>query len=642
MKAWINRLKIVFLALICVLGIAGCSAGSSVATKLTVNADLSGVRVMDVAIDGSVFAENFHGDINALNAVVESSCPKELTWTYDNSDGTDRYHVELAFTSPEDYKKKVESIMGGEVDLEVSAPETVWANGFRVYESFSSTDLLGWLKEVLVEQELVNQSDASYIFENGTTEVVFAGETYSANSSIQVNQLRYLSLDRVDVLTNVKDQNSFDRSVVIYIPKESMTVKKAEIEAFLNGNVPEGAVSSWDTYDNGTKMTISRENMDLNGLNSFDQKVLASDQNMIEVAQRANEEGVFSFANSWSEQLDLSSYAGDESGKVRFGYYVKTENGVALESDPEAGMSFRPQEDDTYPSYQIAKSEKIAETAIQFQMVKSYLIQNTNVTTEAKSKDNFVRTTEFVVAEVPKAEEQTAIIDRITAKAVDLAEITSVSDETGFSVTVTQKGGSEAIRDSSAAVYGRAGSIGKAEEKGLMAFSHRIGFHEQFDYSQFLNGAVTEDHMITYTAKMGLFESISKKSLPQDELDSPVVKGGTVTYELAGSAANIQFAGSRINLIGVILWVVILAAAVFLALKLVKTGVFVMVKEDLAGLQEQRRQKAAAADVSGGVSEQMQAQMEAAAAVTHFCPECGQPYEEGTAFCENCGTKLTE
>lgn len=110
MREWIRKQMIAAVAVLCFLGLAGCSAGSTVNTELKVNKDLSGVRVMDVAIDGAVFSENFNGDINALNAVVEQKCPGELAWSYDNSDGTDRYHVELVILV-------ILSLLGGAVGM---------------------------------------------------------------------------------------------------------------------------------------------------------------------------------------------------------------------------------------------------------------------------------------------------------------------------------------------------------------------------------------------------------------------------------------------------------------------------------------------------------------------------------------------
>lgn len=654
MKLPMKQIKIALLAVLTMLGIAGCSAGSRIETNLTVNKDLSGVRVMEVAIDSSVFSENFHGDIAALNVVVEQKCPKELKWTYDNSDGTDCYHVELVFSSPEDYKRKVEAITGEEKTVELSAPETIWANGFRVYEGFSSSDLLGWLKEALVEAELVDSSDSSYIFEDGACKLTFNGTAYDAGSSIQVNELQYLPLEKIDLLTNMKDLNSFDRSIIFYIPRESMNVKRAEIEAFLNGNVPEGAVSSWDVYENGTKMTISKENMDVAALNVFDQKVLASDKNVVETAPKAGTEeamSLFSFANSCTEVINLSSYAGDESGRVKMGYYVKTEDGMELKRDPGTDVTFHVRENETYAGYGRVLSDKFAETTLSFLLEKNYMIQRAGVTTEAKPNDFYQRSITIELAQLQSEVDRAEILSRFQAKAGDYAEVIAQDADGGYALTIVQKGTGEELSEGSEAIFGSGIVIGKAKEKGLMSVDRRFGFYERFRYDDFIRNT-TDDYAMTYTVKMGLLDRIRTKGISQDEWNAPEIKGNMAIYTIADSGVNVMISGSSLNLVGLLLWILIIGSAGFLIWNLKKTGVFAMAKNDLGDKRAQmmwKKQQSAAGESTPtvGASQNMQeaAMQEAAVAVAPgeeacYCPECGQPCTVGALFCENCGTKL--
>lgn len=675
MKTWRKKIKIAVLAIACVLGIAGCSAGSRIETELTINKDLSGVRTMHVAIDPTVFAENFHGDIDALNGVIKAKCPKELSWKHNNQEGIDRYEVTLEFKSPEDYKKKVESITGEEKRLELSAPNTIWANGFRIYENFSSSDLLEWMGAALVEAKLIEESSVSYLFEAGSSKVTWQDEVFETGSSIHVNQLQYLPLDRIDMLTNVKGLNSFDRKVAFFIPTTSMSAKKAEIEAFLNGNVPDGAASEWSVYEAGTVMTISGENMDLAGLNAFNKKVLASEKNQIEVTARGQEDNLFVFADAWGEQIDVSAYAGDESGRVSVQYFIKAENGMELEANPEAKSRFRMQENDSYRDYGLVRAEKISEVEMDFLMKKGYPVQHTQVVTKVKGTDRYERSTVLTLAEIPEADHQTGMLNALGAKGGELAEVTAAEAETGYQITISQNGSSEQIAESNEALFGKSGSLKKVSEQGLLDMKHRFVFSESFDYEGLIT-ATTEDYMLSYEGHLGILDRVTTKP-SEDNLDAFQVKGKTVSYETPGQSVKIHLAGNRINLIAMFIWMVILGVAGFLGWNLKRTGVFAMAAEDIQTWKEQmavKRQEAVATRAAAGQKpETMQgdaqaAMQEAAAAMqpemmhedvqaampemaamqpeiaaetqpARFCSECGHRLDEGAVFCEECGTR---
>lgn len=675
MKNIFRKITMLVLAVLCVLGLSACSAGSTIDTELTINADLSGKRVMEVAVNGEAFQESFHGDINTLNQVVERSCPKELTWQYQNRDGVDTYHVELSFSSPEDYKKKVESLLGEETTLELSAPTTVWANGFRIKEGFTSADLLDWMGSILVDGQLVDSSNRSEIFSDGTSKVIFGGKSYDSYAAISVNELEYLPLDRIDVLTAFPDAGQYDRSVIFYIPKASMAVKKNEIEAFLNGNVPDGAVSEWGEYEGGTTMKITQENMNLDTLNVYSKTVLASEKNEIITAEAETEPSVFSFDTGLRETLELSSYAGDESGRVQLGYYMSAGDSIDIKNFPDETL--RLTEDDAYEGYGIALSKKTASETIGFVIEKSYPLLETNVTTTVKGTDKYERTSEFVLAETPQEAEQETILARVTALADGLAEVESSAEEGGYALTVVQKGTEEEIQESGEAVFGSGGVIYYAEDKGLMKLKHQTAFAENFNFDSFVVNMAPE-YQLNYTVKTGFLNGIDKDDVDAPGLDDIDTGAGRVSCVSGEGNAAVSFAGSKWNLPGVVLWLVILAAAAVIIRGLAVTGALKELRE-LAAMAGKKKPMLTVKKPFADGGDAAQAQREAAAAAmppenagcspesepsreqgspdgsgqkngnpaapmggARFCPECGSPLEPGSAFCENCGHKLEE
>jgi len=253
------------LVMIFVTGLlTACNAGSTVETTLTINDDLSGTREMSVVIADSVFSEYFTGTIEELSTAIGEGCPADLTWAYDDSTGAKTYTFTLAFTSPEDYKTKVDAIIGGESDVTITMnkADSIWASGVVVSESFDSGELLEWLKTLVVEKGFVSSGNSSKIFQLGESNVIFAGEEYSSYyDDISIDEIEYLSIDSIDLLTDAKKYDSYDKKIVLTIPETSMEKKGTEITTWLEERVPAGADFEWGTIDTDTTFTVSKENM---------------------------------------------------------------------------------------------------------------------------------------------------------------------------------------------------------------------------------------------------------------------------------------------------------------------------------------------------------------------------------------------
>ena len=244
MKKFRRYVSLFVMALLSCLLLTGCSAGSTINTTLTINNDLSGTRVMEVAIDDSVFSESFTGTMQDLNAVIESNCPAELTYTYSEDTGIKTYRFELGFSSVEDYQSKVNTLLGEGYTVSVQKSDSIWATGVYVNEDFTSEMLLAWLETALVDGGYVSSSDQGNIFGMGTTDVVFGSETYSTYDCISIDEIEYQNIDSIDILMEAVDIDSYNPAVYFNIPSSSMTAKGAEIEEFFKTVTPANATGA--------------------------------------------------------------------------------------------------------------------------------------------------------------------------------------------------------------------------------------------------------------------------------------------------------------------------------------------------------------------------------------------------------------
>jgi hypothetical protein len=221
-----------------------------------------------------------------------------------------------------------------------------------------------------------------------------------------------------------------------------------------------------------------------------------------------------------------------------------------------------------------------------------------------------------------------------------------VKDDT-YKVTLSQKGNASEIMESNKTIFGTSGTLAVSEDKGFAALKHKTGYYEQFDYSGLLK-YVTDDFELDYTVKTGMLNGIDKAY----KKDYNTVKGGTYQTTFDKLRGSISFTGNKWNIAGILCWWIVLAGLVFSIVGILVTNALSMVSDKMKSVKKQKpvnTESAPAQPVQPVQPAQPVQPVQPAQPAQPvqpvqpeyiFCPECGKRYEKGTAFCENCGTKL--
>lgn len=231
-KKYILMILMLLLTLVFSVALSGCNAGSSINTTLTINDDLSGKRDMKIIINNDVFNEYFSGTITDLNNIITIYCPSSITYEYYESESSREYVFTLSFSSLLDYQSKVNNILGEESTIVIEVPESIWVNGIYVEESFESVDLLAWLSNALIENGYVSESNASMIFSDGSTEVIYNGQSNSSSSQIYVDQIEYINIDEINFFKDINNFDDYNLKVEFAIPSKYLDLKGEEIRAY--------------------------------------------------------------------------------------------------------------------------------------------------------------------------------------------------------------------------------------------------------------------------------------------------------------------------------------------------------------------------------------------------------------------------
>lgn len=654
-----RRLMLVCGTIMIILMMAGCSAGSTIDTTLEINKDLSGVRKMNITISNDVFQQYFTGSIEDLNVLIGEACPQEMSWSYSDNGGVKRYDMEIAFSSPEDYKTKVENILGGDsVELAIAAPDSVWASGISVKESFTDQQLLKWMEDVLVDNGFVSKDNAGMIFSNGTVEVVYGDSTYSAGSRISVDRVEYVSINSIDILTKVNELGDYSRIVVFRIPAASMAKKGDEIKAYMNAVVPGTAAGEWSEEEGVTIFTVTSDGLTREGLETFDNALFDSVECKVAEKDVSGAFSPFTFGRHLAEHIDFTSYICNGAVRVRYGVWQGDPYQVYNSPDGIV-QSYMGNEWTEYSGYNLYSEGYNYDYSQDFSLLirKVYMVDELSVETDRTFGGNWKRSFVFTLDRVPAEEEQAAILDTLNARAGIVeeesdadagsaekteetkarVEVSAKVSDDAYTIEITQKGSGQELDRSSAELFGSSSTTFYACDREFWKVKKQEAFEENIYFGDMLEN-VTEDFRIHYTAKLGLFAKMQYCSDSKAELS-----GSSLHAEITSNRVSITYAGSRIDVAAIFFWLFMAAGIVSLLVLLVRLGVFKK-KEKPAAEAPVKETVGEETPVSETSAKAAETQENAAAASTvptpKFCEKCGAPREEGAKFCEKCGTKF--
>lgn len=633
MKKLIRCVLLAALMLVFSALFTACTAtGSVINTTLNLNEDMSGSRVMDIAVTQSTFNEHFNGTYDDLDAAVTASCPEGITWSRDGSPDTGMtYHAQLDFSSLDDYREKVGKILGREPSIEIAAPDSVWSSGIRAVEDFSSEDLLSGVLDTLVDSGLISSDSRSYVFSSGQVVVNYNSNTYESGSShVDVEEISSIALNGINIMTTVHGDNTYDRTVEVDIPNASMAIRSEAIKEYMNGVVPDGAEIEWTEEENSQICRISGNGLSADGLKTFTDTVLDTETTTENQTEIGPTESAFLFAGGLEEKMDFSSYTGGVGDGVNIGYYMNCDEDLLLaDGTPESYTRYQTFSDEKPDYYRINYGNSLT-MKYNTLVVKPFIVKSIDSTTKIKGGDNFSRTINFVFDKVPSEEDQSRIVDALKnsvsasddteeeSDASDVAEstapvesesadeasteavstkaastdaagsdksvpeITGNADEDKFTITVKMSGsGSEICRDESYLFRTGGQVLRYAQESSAYAPRVTAVYEELTDMSGLVRNTSAD---FTYTENAKLWPGCSFDRAEQDLPDTAGsqegtqygirCKGNTLTQVMDTPDSGVRRTAVVWNLRAVILWLIFAVVTVLCIVGMIRTGFF--------------------------------------------------------------------
>ena len=185
-------------------------------TTLTFSSNFSGTRTFTATYPASVISPDSDKAEN-LGRLIQNSCPSAMSHSLDTSSGSICYTFTLSFSSFSDYMSKLTDILGTRPSVTFSNPNTALTKGWRIEESFESSQLLDWLT-VSAHAEQIYDYDIPT--EETSTSVTFNSETVKTEPTISVNKLNGYPIKSIKIST-INKKSTFDRIFIFTISQNT-------------------------------------------------------------------------------------------------------------------------------------------------------------------------------------------------------------------------------------------------------------------------------------------------------------------------------------------------------------------------------------------------------------------------------------
>lgn len=593
---------IVFIILTCFLLPSCTNLRNSVDTNMVINSDGSGDRVINVEINK---LSNSFKDLNYIDDLIASNCPKELEFHKVDDTYKIIYTFDLKFKSIDDYKDKIKALVDNSY-VDFSLPNNVFNNGIELKENFSSKDILDWIYNDFKLSDLFKEN----IWKNQSTNVCFNDCNYKAKENIDITKINYIPIDRIDVISNLNKNNEIERTVSFYIPNESLTKLGDKTNEYLKSLEVENCKESINYTSSGEIFSISFSAKNCEELAEFMNKILAV--NICNASMNTESKYLFETEDVLSEYLDFSSFASNDNGDIFIDYEIeprdrdivlakqnKNNNWENLNSCIEKNKLVLKQDMKNLDiNLNLGAKNEVEDVLVKTQINPNYKLQRqiilkfSNSSMLHKAKD-YYENLKLENTNVYIQDDQCMIIITGTADQVNVAQRQILGKNNNISINLEDK----------------------------MDINNVLKFSDSIDMNDFLK-SINYKFKVNYSVASNLklqtlqqknsdsVQSISK-NINSNNLSIVIPENAVSNIEISSNVLNQTFAINLIIIIFILFSVIMLLLYFFIRkYVLVKRSEDIFISEDGFYMSE------------------------------YICPNCKMPIIIGMSYCNNCGVKL--
>jgi|GEM_PF-4979567 len=338
---------------ICIALLSAC--GAIVDTKFTADMNFKGERIITVTLARNDFEQYAGGGVKAIEEVIIKYLPAQMT--YDISLGEDA--LVCLFTVPfdgiDDYRTKIDQIFAADPSnavqpvIEYKNSATAFKSGVSLDESFTSLDLLGWLKYGLRAEGLIKRSEVEW-FEIGKNEIIFDDKDYECYTShLAFDEAQRNYVYAIDVTTRLLADGAYNREIKFACTGRSLEELREygfDIDAYFNSLLVDGCILNV-TGDSSKAYIIEMNGFTMEQIISATNKIMMNDKTEFVVSVLPSELDGDEILIDVYERIDASYYVEpyfiNFNTNYNIGIYHSTRLNATGEVPTVSSFTFRPE-----------------------------------------------------------------------------------------------------------------------------------------------------------------------------------------------------------------------------------------------------------------------------------------------------------
>jgi hypothetical protein len=666
--------KLLLLVFSAALMLVLTACGGKVETELNIKEGFSGSRVMTYSANLADNKQYFKGSVDEITETVAENTPAELVFSDLSTDTDAIYEFKLNFSSEEEYQKKVTALLdAGGVEVpdplyELTHPDSIFASGVKYRENFNSIQLLMWFSNLLVENGYVTEGNQSDIFYNGQTGTwMVYGEKNTNGTQADVDAIKYLTLNGVDMYTKINNDGTYDREIRVRVPKSSMNEKGDDIKSYLASVTDPAATGEWMDEDEQSTYIIKATAVSDEKLNQVMNTFYGkSGEKIVTVSNgsggKVDGSKTFADTRKISEDFALENYVTGWDNTLNFNYYVARKGTYEgeLKSDHGNGTLYATDSDNT-EWYRLFNSYYDYQFKLEYEYTYKYSLADATVTLKPTFNGVVEREVKLTYSDLLSDSQLETLESRLNSS-VDEANGNAVnasvngtmtlkkceSDGTNLVVILKTKA-DEGVESAlwTDAFGGNNKLLVTRSSNAIMPITQTMRVEDQFDMAMFTDGQIP---VLSYTVK-GIGNTTKHGEDPAHQKGSNFVEEYTDYY--VSRILSHDLTGTKVGIIPIVLICVgalaLLATAGLIVMMILKKNKANAPAAPFAPVAAQPAMQPVV-QPAAPVQAEMPAQpapvaqptpAEQSMAPVKFCTQCGAKITDGRAFCTQCGNKLS-
>lgn len=544
MNKKITTLKIVIaMAIIAIITAILCGCGETtvqVENMLKLEQSFSGTRTITC---------NFGTQVNGndqqkqeLDSVIADACPSSLTYENISDDSGYKYIFTISFNSLTDYKKKIENVIGKQVNPALATPNSDLARGWRLREDFDGMDLVQWLKTGIKEK---GYKDLNTTFNSTSNVVNYGGDIVSSKDSvIAIDAVEGFPVNSISMETTNNKSDSYDRKIILSVPQSTFDKMGAKLNTIMEARTDATAVySGWSQQGNYQEYQVLYQGINLKDLQRVTN--LFMDNNSADIYYGDENHSSTPLAEQlvFEENIDILSFIPQEGKSVSLNYKyslpIKTTHGQGVVLRNGVWEKEGEWVDGVYT---LQSTDSVYDMRIPDGM--QYAISGINVSLTAYDNNNFTRTFDFIYDKQAGEDGMNYAYNFLTKKGINAAKDKT---DTSLICRITQSGTAQEISNQVGDLFGGGNYMSYSSQTSAMAVVTDIAVEDNINITYMLTGS-NINVPFTYTVHSGGNENISDMTGENQAVkETPKIisnKDGSFTAKMVGGENNITFAAT--------------------------------------------------------------------------------------------------